>query len=174
MDDRWPHALLFGGATGQPGFVNDTWQLWSSQPPTATFATYGTGCAGTAGTPRLQVALGSRPIIGSDFPIEIDQLPILSFAVPFGVLGFDRTAWAGLPLPTDLGFVGMPGCQAWIDAQFNVGLVNAQGHATWHLAIPPLPYILGVTFYVQGYVFDFAANPGNAVVSNAGEALIGV
>jgi hypothetical protein len=68
----------------------------------------------------------------------------------------------------------MVGCQAWVDPQFTVGLANVLGRATWRIAIPPQPPFLGLHFYAQCYVFDFGANAGNAVVSNAGDARIGV
>jgi hypothetical protein len=170
-DSQRARVVLFGGETTTTTF-GDTWEC--TQPPSATFSTFGNGCAGTVGTPRLLAAAGSRPVIGAQFAMELDQLPTVVFAVPFGILGFDRTAWAGSPLPLALDSLGMIGCQAWIDPQFVVGLVNAQGRAAWTIAIPPVPAFLGSNFYVQGFVLDLGANAGNAVVSNAGDARIGV
>ncbi len=41
------------------------------------------------------------------------------------------------------------------------------------IGVPTLRSLLGLPFYVQGLVMDFGVNAGNAVVTNAGEGIVG-
>ena len=56
---------------------------------------------------------------------------------------------------------------------FSIALVKNGGVATWAISVPNNPDLIGLTFYVQGVVIDFAVNPGNAIVTNAAEGVIG-
>ena len=101
--------ILLGGVCG----TTYTSAAWAFELPVfARFASYGTGCAGTLGVPTLSVASGSKPLIGQTFSLEIGNIPGSPFNLPFGVFDLQRTTFAGLPIPADLGFVGLPGCSA--------------------------------------------------------------
>ena len=76
-------------------------------------------------------------------------------------------------LPQLLDQFGFSGCTQYASAEFSAMLQNNGGSATWQLAIPSDPSLLGLPFYVQGLVLDFGVNPGNAIVTNAGEGLVG-
>ena len=67
----------------------------------------------------------------------------------------------------------MPGCMQYASIEFAFTLLNSGGMATWELPIPNNPALIGLTFYTQALVFDFGVNLLGAVVSNAGEGVIG-
>lgn len=56
-------------------------------PPAAAFTTFGSGCAGSAGTPSLAALASSRPVLGTPFAMAIANLPAGTGAC-IGVLGF--------------------------------------------------------------------------------------
>ena len=92
---------------------------------------------------------------------------------PFGIVGFSKTMWEGFTLPQNLGIFGFLGCTQYVAADFSFPLTNMGGSATWDIEIPSNPNLIGMPFYTQGVVIDFGANPGNAIVTNAGEGVLG-
>lgn len=122
---------------------------------------FGAGCAGTAGTPRLLT--WGVPTLGESLYFRTDQGGAsLAFAVTF--LGASRTSHRGVPLPLDLGGVGMPGCelQASLDFVAHVGVLGIPGR----LPIPADPALIGARFYAQSFVTAPGVNPLGFVVSN--------
>ena len=51
--------------------------------------------------------------------------------------------------------------------------MNNGGTATWEIPLPSNPNLLGLPIYLQGVVLDFGINPGNMIVTNAGEGVVG-
>ncbi|MCB9879791.1 MAG: hypothetical protein H6835_19545 [Planctomycetes bacterium] len=139
----------------------------------AAFDTYGSGCAGPAGTPDLHAVGGSVPRIGTTLQLEVSALPASLFNVPVGFIGFDDTQWGGLPLPLPLDVLGFPGCSAFLAPELSVGLSNNAGVASWNVAIPLDVAAVGVDLYFQAGVLVLGWNPGAFVFSNAGHALVG-
>lgn len=160
-------ALQLGGTPG-------TYEYLAGASATASFTTFGSGCAGPAGTPQLAAIAPSLPRLGSGFQMRLTNLSAGLFALPFGVVGFDATTWGGQPLPVSLGAQGMPGCEAWIAPVWSEALTNVQGVATWTIPIPVNQWFLGVDLYVQGGVLVPGWNAAGAVVSNAGHLVIGM
>src|SRR5690606_7215942 len=94
--------VLFGGAPtffGAP--LNDTWM----QGALAQATPFGAGCQGTNGIPSLSV--GTQPVLGSNFRLDIANLPPSS-SFAFGVTGFSDTNSPLGPLPLSLALFGLP------------------------------------------------------------------
>ena len=139
----------------------------------ASFSVFGNGCPGSVGTPELAIANGHLPLIGETFNIHLSGMPTSVVNLPFGVLGFSKTQWGGIPLPHNLSYLGFWNCTQFVSLDFSIGLVNYGGVATWAIPVPNNPSLIGLSFYVQGVVIDFGVNPGNAINTNAAEGVIG-
>ena len=142
----------------------------------ASYAPFGSGCAGSAGVPSLDAAIGNLPRIGETFRAEFSNLP--ASAAPFGLIGLvglSKTFWAGTPLPLDLSPFGFTGCTLHVSVlRANPLLVDgSSGRAGWTLHVDDEPSLLGVRFFTQGLVLDPSVNPAGFVVTNAAEGVIG-
>lgn len=159
-------------ATNPTFFVES---YWLDVAQAASFSNFGSGCAGANGTPNLAAAPNSLPRLGQTFILQLNNLPITGFfvtAIPF--LGFDNASSGGAPLPRDLGFLGMPGCNQLVDP-FQTGfLFTPTGTANWPINVPNLPAFAGFQVHFQALVVDPPANQLGATVTNAGTATLGV
>jgi hypothetical protein len=82
------------------------------------------------------------------------------------VIGWSNTNWAGIPLPLNLGFLQMPGCNAYIDHWMVLPRpTDAAGNATVGLGIINNTAFIGVSFYSQ-YFARKAVNPAGLVSTN--------
>ncbi len=126
------------------------------------------------GTPALAPVASQLPWVGESFDLEITSIPQTALNVPFGLIGFSKTSWESFSLPRDLAVHGMPGCTQYVSIDFSSILARVGGVATWEIPIPNDAGLVGLTFYTKALVFDFGVNPLGAVVSNAGEGVIGV
>lgn len=141
------------------------------RPTAATFATFGSGCVGTAGTPVLAAAPGSLPVLGGTFTMQLSGLgaqPTLGL----GMLGVSKTRWDTAPLPLDLSALGLSNCTLCMAPLFSTALLLPGATATWPWAIPLQADLFGQEFYAQALVLDGTANPFGAVLSNGGEGVI--
>ncbi len=175
--DVVPSVTVFGrtwskvsGITGDAGLStlpNGNFQLRMDandvglrETPPASFTSFGTGCAGSAGVPTLSSA--SVPQVNQTFTAQLANIPAGSNA--FMVISF-----SGQLLPLDV--IGMPGCSTFDTQAVAVMLSPTGGVATFDV-LPPAN-ALGLTFYEQGFVTDPGANPFGLTSSNAGAALVG-
>ncbi len=147
--------------------LGDTWEYGPTHP--ATYTTFGTGCAGTAGTPTL--ASLTRPWLGETQTVDLSNLPATG-AVLLN-LGFSDSSFGALSLPFPLGVIGMPGCSLLTSPDLGFPLTNTGGTAQWSQLIPNAPQHLGLTFFNQGFVLDANANPLGVIVTNGGRGVIG-
>ena len=137
--------------------------------PAASWTAFGSGCAGSNGTPDLQLV--SLPSLGSTFSIRMDNLP--NGGVSYMGFGFSNTVFNGMALPASLAPSGLPGCTLLASLDAGTLLINLGTSATWSLTLPNDPSLAGITFYNQGFSFDPAvARPVRAAVSNAGQAVV--
>jgi len=170
IDVAMTHDLLrdrlvaFGGELANGSLRNDTWEYGAHWQP------FGSGCAGSNGTPTLTG--GDLPRLGYTTTAELSNVPV---AIPaaFMAVGLSRTQWALGPLPSLLTPIGMPNCRAYTSSDLIVGLPAAGGTATWSFAIPTDANLVGETFYLQGITFDPGINPASLAVSNAQTLVIG-
>jgi hypothetical protein len=103
--------------------------------------------------------------------VEISNGPLDGFAS--GILGtFETPLPGGLPLPIDLGIIGMPGCTLYTGIQRQYGLVISGGRAEWTIDLPWDASFLGYTFFQQAVVLAPGANPLGLITSNALENVI--
>jgi hypothetical protein len=145
-----------------------TWDVVPTAP--ASYRAFGTGCAGSAGTPRLAACAGSLPIVGRTFCAELTNLPTALSDPAFMLLGVTRP-----PTPVPLASIGMPGCTLDIDPLVAEALTKVGGIARWSVAIPNDPALLAAEFFDQGVVFDRnpPANALGVIMSNAAQGTVG-
>ena len=170
FDSRRGRVLLVGAATN----TMHVWERFMVADPQARWTAFGLGCAGTAGVPSLMPDSGQLPWIGETLVVRIGNVPGGALRVPFGLLGASKTSWSGVPLPFDLGAIGMAGCTLLVRMDLTVALNAVSGVATWSIAFPPEPAFVGAKLYQQALVLDPTANILGATTSNAGELSIGV
>lgn len=163
-------SVLFGGASAH-GTVpyDETWTYGMGGIPAA-YGTFGVGCAGSAGTPSLS-AQGAVPLIGEPFTVYLADLP--ADQATLMLVGTSRTAMNGFQLPLELSGLGMPGCTLYVSCDFSMPLFNWAGSAMWMVMVPNEPSLIGASFYNQALVIDRVANPLGAILTNAGEGVIG-
>ncbi len=169
---------VFDATTGvvlQTVALGNMWNIyttaWQEASPTATFVPFGAGCSGALGVPQLAAAAGSRPALGTNFVAEASNLP---FGIALLNLGLSSTQTSGsVPLPLDLGFLGMPGCALLVDPMISYALVGPGTVATWNWFLPSSPTLFGAVFYAQAFAFDPAANAFGFAASNGAVGTLG-
>lgn len=159
--------------SGWPVDDSDTWEYHSPVRRPAVYSGFGTGCAGSAGVPRLAALPRSLPFVGAPFELELSSLPTGVVNIPFGLIGASKSAWGSIPLPLDLGPFQMPGCKLFVSHDWIQPIPKNGATASWVLNVPYDTTLVGQRFFVQGAVADAKANGAGFVWSNAGEALIG-
>jgi serine/threonine protein kinase len=139
--------VSFGGKTGH-GTTDVSAETWILEPVVhADVTNTGPGCAGVLGTPSLTAALGSLPWLGETLMTHITGIPNF-FPVPFLVAGFGNPSAAGL--------FCRPGCTLRTTLDVAYSLSPTGNQASWSLAIPNHPGLLGVRLFAQAATFDFA------------------
>jgi hypothetical protein len=159
-------VVLFGGL---PGLLGDTWEYRSTNP--ASYAPFGSGCRGSAGTPALAAVPDTLPWIGDRFAVKLTGLTPGSSALVW--LGRSRTNWGPTPLPHDLAFAGMPGCSLQVSGESFFAVFNWDGSAVLAFGVPNDVTLVGASFFNQAFAVDRSANALGATVSNGGEGRIG-
>lgn len=156
--------VAFGGKTANNELRDDTWEYG------AQWQRFGTGCAGSAGTPVLTGRAAAR--LGTTCTADISNVPA---GIPFAfmAIGVSRTQWAGGSLPAQLTPFGMPNCRTYTSADLLAYAPATAGTATWSYQVPLVPGLVGTPFYLQGVTFDPGANVAGLAVSNAATLVIG-
>lgn len=130
------------------------------------FTTFGSACAGTAGTPNI-VGLGV-PTLGAHYRIRLEQARANTGAL--FALGASNTTWGGLPLP-----VAIPRTSCFVNVSLDVVLplgTDARGEAMFVLKIPGAPYLLGATLFAQWLIID-SFQAGGIVSTSGGSVRVG-
>lgn len=133
------------------------------------FDTYGAGCAGVAGIPRLAATGAAR--LGQSFQLNIDRLASLRVGVV--LFGASDRSWQGMNLPADLTPFGMPGCQLLASAEVMVDVSTQLGATRVTAQVPAEPVLLRARIFHQCLSIDETANALGIVVSNGGITTIG-
>ena len=168
FDPSADRVVLFGGTDGGAD-LSETWMFLTGSPALA--STFGSGCLGSGGVPRLQS--GSAPWIGSVMDLAIDSLPPGNSPCLL-YLGLSRVLWRGLLLPIDLGPAGAPGCFLRTQPLFGVGLAAAAGEASLQLSVPSDPALVGSALYLQAISLDPIANGLGLTSSNGFQLQFGL
>lgn len=134
------------------------------------FSSFGVGCTGTNGTPRLSAT--GIPEIGNAFSLDVTLGPPSQLASL--ALGTSTMLWQGVPLPFDLTNLGAPGCQILGAPVVWVAMgTNALGSLTLPISLPSEPSMIGLSFFGQFWFMDPGANALAITVSNRIDASIG-
>jgi hypothetical protein len=171
-DESTRRSIVHGGYVRSGGIIASntamlTWALAAVLP--ADSAPYGSGCPGSAGVPLL--TMHGHPWIGVRVQLDLTQLP--ATAPGSILLGSSDSMWLGVPLPADLGSIGMPGCWLRTGGETIVSLQASGGAATFRFDVPVLVELVGNRFFVQGLAVDAAANALGVVVSNGVAMTVG-
>ena len=137
-------------------------QLIPAKPP----AKFGVGCVGTnALVPAI--SSGHLACISMNFKIDLANARASSVALLF--LGNSNTLYGALPLPFNLGIIGMTGCTLYC-SDLGAGLSSATSATGTGVVVIPIPFstfLIGLQLYSQWFVVDPGANGLNLVTSDA-------
>ena len=160
FDPQW-HGLC-------PTCSLQVWTLVGQRTVTAAYDVIGSGCGSSLGETHLQPQ--SSPLLGTTFQVVLDNLPL---GIAILAHGFSNTTSALGPLPVSLDNLGMPGCTAYTSFDVTEFLAGTGNTATWSLALPPVPSLLGATLYQQAIVPAQGANALGLVMSEARVLVLG-
>jgi hypothetical protein len=146
-----------------------TWDYGPVHP--ATIAPFGTGCAGSAGTPVLRADNGSLPWLGDTLALAVE--PVAANAPVLLAIGFSNTTFGGASLPVSLDALGMTGCSLLVSIDEQRLAFSNGARADFALLVPTTTALTGLQFFAQAAVADAAANPAGIVASNALAGSIG-
>ncbi len=159
------HALAYDTSRRMTILSGDvgTWDYGPVLP--ASTASYGQGCAGTAGVPELVPTPWAGPWLGDRMEIDILRRP-----PGFGIMvyGFSDSTWNGLPLPLPIAALGIPagnGCTLQSSVEWSEFLPFSGRYTSFPM--PTLPIALGFTMHMQAGFLD-AGTPGFPVVVSQG------
>ena len=138
-------TVLFGGFG--PSFSDQTWEYTGTTD--GVFALYGVGCDPVGGPPDLT---GSTPNIGTDLTLTINNAG--GTAGAFWALGFSDQFANGIPLPFDLGIIGLPGCDLLTGADILEVSTVTGGTTSVTVPIPNLPTLVGQSLFTQALLFE--------------------
>ncbi|MEZ5990620.1 MAG: hypothetical protein R3F30_16200 [Planctomycetota bacterium] len=153
------------------GFEVDDVELYSLVPgQPGAFATYGAGCAGTAGTPTL--AASGVPMIGKTWTVTLASAPASVWTVSY--TGVSDKNWGPINLPLDLTGFGAKGCAILASGDLALAVqADGSGAASLQLPLPNDSALIGAVLFQQFLVLDAKANGLGITTSNGGKATIG-
>ncbi len=158
--------FIVGAPGADPGGATNAGQVrvlsFVGIPPTGTIL--GTGCPGSGSSvPRISIS-GGTPNSAGNPAIAVHLSNALGGTVAALIVGFNATSWLGIPLPADLGILGIPGCSLRVSADvILVTTTNGAGRAVFPHPTPSDPALSGATVYYQWFVVD----PGPALLPGA-------
>ena len=126
---------------------------------------FGAVCPGSGGVvPRISTAGGVPSAAAGNPSFSIVLSRARPSAIAVLILGDSNTSWLGLPLPINLGFLGMPACS--LSVAHGAAVVTATTAGGIEFIPAPVPQsagLIGLTLYFQWYVVD----PGPAAFPGA-------
>ena len=140
----------------------------------SSFVAWGSGCAGSNGTPALALGPGGKPKIGTSMPLAATNLTTTPNSV-LVMIGVSRDVWSGLPLPFDLALLNMQGCLLLVSTELILPPVpHGGGSAATSIAIPNVASLVGGEAFLQAFAPDPTATGFQARVSNAAQVIFGL
>ena len=143
---------------------------WVCDSPTVR---YGPPGCGPASGPALSAdCLTTGPTWGRNLALRVFD------ARPFAVTGLflgtiEQGVWNGLPIPSDLGLFGAPGCSLSVDPRIVASrAADATGSAVYDFFVPSIPDLKGTVVRFQGVAVDPTANALGVVTSQAAKVEI--
>lgn len=123
-----------------------------------------------AGVQGLTLTTNGLPLVGNaGFGFAVSRIPAVS---PIGVMFFGDQPAPGF----DLGFLGMPGCRAYTNANLTstaFAATQPAGTGAQGLPIPNSVTLIGAALTVQALAFTLAT-PLNLVASNGTQVTVGI
>lgn len=162
-------SVYFGGSgpTVVGTVANETW-LYAG-PTTAIAATFGQGCATSAGLPSLSPT--TTPVLGTNYSLDLANGTFSGIGVI--AHGFSNMTSLLGNLPLNLSSIGFGGCQLEVSTDASLLLVIVNGAANNTIALANDPGLTGVPLFSQVLVLDSLAPNGNGGMSNAVHAVLG-
>lgn len=160
MNTNLKRVVVFGGTTNNSGSLetDETWEYGAN----AGYQTFGTGCAGSLGTPVLSSTL---PRLGSPWTSSASNVGG-SASLWFGV---SNTNWGPVSLPAGLWAIGAPGCNVLVSWDVRVPMTASGTSASFGLTLPIDGALFGAKVHNQVLILEGS----KIVVSNAGTATLG-
>lgn len=136
--------------------------------PDGWVSVYGSGCAGSAGVPRLRAQ--TMPNLGTDFYIQVANTPS---AMPWAIttVGLSNQFAGSLPLPASLSAVGMPSCL--LQASSETLLFHETVNGFGVMRLPNIPACEGTNLYMQSFVCDNAGGVQVVIASQGLRCIVG-
>jgi hypothetical protein len=144
--------------------LGDTWEYG------AKVRAFGSGCAGSNGTPALSAV--DAPRLGSTYSLSLGNLPVAASVALVAVGLSDQVGPFGA-LPYSLAGLGMPGCSQLVSGESLLVVTAASGTASWSTNLPVGAAFVGLQLFAQGVALDAAANAAGLTVSNAVAGTVG-
>lgn len=161
-------TVVFGGYS----IIGTTTQTWEyGAATTSQFHAFGSGCAGSGGVISIDAATGSRPAIGGNFSLTIDNLPATG-GLGYVFFGFSNYQFGPLWLPFDTGLIGWSGCTGYVSPDAGQFFTNSASSHMVTIGVPNNPSLQQFTFYTQALSFDPGATNGQVALSNGGEIIV--
>jgi hypothetical protein len=124
---------------------------------------------GSGGTPlQLSAAVGSRPSLGSNFPVNVGNITTGS-ALGFMVLGLTQ-----LPGGVDLTVLGSPGCTLYVSLDVVLPVPLLGNPTPFAVLLPSSPALAGVLIEAQAATLTPGATPLGILTSNGLELTLGL
>lgn len=137
------------------------------------FTQFCAGCPGTGNVVPVHTGSGT-PEINNTLNWNISNAVANSGGSLY--LGISRTTWNGIPLPLNLGFLGVgPTCQLCVSVDVSLPFATSgAGSGSVPLTLPNLVNLIQGHFYTQGVILDPGApSPRKLVYTNGLDTLVG-
>jgi len=192
FDDTWefdlatatwtqiPNTFTFANARLDHGQVYDTarkmtvmfggldFQTFSAYGDTQEYGarsfTFGSGCAGSNGTPALDS--NDAPRFGSNFDLTVNNVELTASLTIFA-----QSVSAITPVSLDP--IGMTGCTGYVQPDVALTVTGSGGSATLSIAIPTSTTLMGTSIHTQALSFDPGINALWLTASNGHTGTIG-
>jgi hypothetical protein len=121
----------------------------------------------TLDLPALAARATSRPVLGTNWNLEIQNIPV------GGVLGLDIIGLSD-PGLNDLAIIGLPGCGLRASLDSISAYIPAGSTHAFNLAIPANPALVGINVFATGAMYVLPApNAFGAITANGVQGTIG-
>lgn len=146
--------------------------LWTCLVQRPSVTAFGTACAGHTTPPVVDLDPLAPARIGQTMRWTGSNL--LGNAFGFLAIGLSDTAWSGGSLPTDLGFVGMPGCPLQVSPDVtSLAFADASGNAQVLVGLPASTGLIGTVLFGQWLAQDPPRNAAGFAVSAGLRVVVG-
>lgn len=134
---------------------------------------FGQGCPGSSGTPRLLIDGNDLPRVGRTWNLRLQGLTAAPSSLVMFLFGLSNTTAQVGSLPFPLASFGMPGCSLYVSPDVTMSQF-AQSAATAGIAIPNGSWLLGMHLFAQGSAFEPGVNAAGLVMSEGADGRIGI